>query len=84
MNLLTEGTNPNDWKISKYYIQKRNNWGNERVTIKITYKDDSDISFDYVEYNETTKEKIKDGSENKLSVSQVPLAKDENYLGRIK
>jgi len=78
MNLLTEGsTNPNDWKVGEYYIQKRNNWGNERVIIKITYKDDSDISFDYVEYNETTKEKIKDGSENKLSVSQVPtLAKD--------
>ena len=78
MNLLTEGsTNPNDWKVGEYYIQKRNNWGNERVIIKITYKDDSDISFDYVEYNETTKEKIKDGSENKLSVSQVPtLDKD--------
>jgi len=78
MNLLTEGsTNPNDWKVGEYYIQKRNSWGNERVIIKITYKDDSDISFDYVEYNETTKEKINAGSENKLSVRQVPtLAKD--------
>ena len=73
MNLLTEGsTNPNDWKVGEYYIQKRNSWGDERIIIKITYKDESDISFDYLEYNQITKEKTKAGSEDKILVSQVP------------
>jgi len=73
MNLLTEGsTNPKDWKVGEYYIQRRNSWGNERIIIKITYKDESDISFDYLEYNQITKEKTKAGSEDKILVSQVP------------
>ena len=76
MNLLTEGsTNPKDWKVGEYYIQTRKG-SNERNIIKITYKDETYISFDYVEYDEITKEKTKTGSEDKILVSQVPTQTD--------
>jgi hypothetical protein len=76
MNLLTEGsTNPKDWKVGEYYIQTRKG-SNERNIIKITYKDETYISFDYVEYDEITKEKTKTGSEDKILVSQVPTQAD--------
>jgi hypothetical protein len=76
MNLLTEGsTNPNDWKVGEYYIQTRKG-SNIRNIIKITYKDASDISFDYVEYDETTKEKKETGTHDKIGVNQVPTQSD--------
>ena len=76
MNLLTEGsTNPNDWKVGEYYIQTRKG-SNIRNIIKITYKDASDISFDYVEYDETTKEKKETGTHDKIGVNQVPTQVD--------
>jgi hypothetical protein len=76
MNLLTEGsTNPNDWKVGEYYIQTRKG-SNERNIIKITYKDESNISFDYVEYDETTKEKKETGTHDKIGVNQVPTQVD--------
>ena len=76
MNLLTEGsTNPNDWKVGEYYIQTRKG-SNIRNIIKITYKDASDISFDYVEYDETTKEKKETGTHDKIGVNQVPTQTD--------
>ena len=76
MNLLTEGsTNPNDWKVGEYYIQTRKD-SNIRNIIKITYKDASDISFDYVEYDETTKEKKETGTHDKIGVNQVPTQAD--------
>jgi hypothetical protein len=76
MNLLTEGsTNPNDWKVGEYYIQTRKG-SNERNIIKITYKDESNISFDYVEYDEITKEEKETGSHDKILVSQVPTQVD--------
>jgi len=76
MNLLTEGsTNPNDWKVGEYYIQTRKG-SNIRNIIKITYKDASDISFDYVEYDETTKEKKETGTHDKIGVNQVPTQAD--------
>jgi len=76
MNLLTEGsTNPKDWKVGEYYIQTRKG-SNIRNIIKITYKDASDISFDYVEYDETTKEKKETGTHDKIGVNQVPTQAD--------
>ena len=76
MNLLTEGsTNPKDWKVGEYYIQTRKG-SNERYIIKITYKDETYISFDYVSYNETTKEKTETGTHDKILVSQVPTQVD--------
>ena len=76
MNLLTEGsTNPKDWKVGEYYIQTRKG-SNERDIIKITYKDESYISFDYVSYNETTKEKTETGTHDNILVSQVPTQVD--------
>ena len=76
MNLLTEGsTNPKDWKVGEYYIQTRKG-SNIRNIIKITYKDESNISFDYVEYDETTKEKKETGTHDKIGVNQVPTQAD--------
>jgi len=76
MNLLTEGsTNPKDWKVGEYYIQTRKG-SNIRNIIKITYKDASEISFDYVEYDETTKEKKETGTHDKIGVNQVPTQAD--------